>query len=517
MIDYNTMHQCKTKKRERYLGLGIGSTSLIWAHLTHFSCFLVYESTHYVTSHTNPWFGVSIVPFNTTLNWGKVPNVEFDLEEEEEERRIVGRATCNIKKGQELFQAYGTSGASDSVADFVYRYGFTPSTLEECDGMDGDVVSIDVEDILSIVEETKKGKNHSSLNSETLNLKTRRQVESEGSDNPNPFASITNITQRSSRLEALKMSGALDESPWDGLQGHWTAEIGRPSESFLQTFRASSLSKNHPKRDRENESSSMNIEDRLAFDDGGLSKLVGIFLVLLADDAAWERASIALRNNFDNDHKGSSSSGNEADSCDSEAEDDERSEASDESRKDDKSASILLSSIFNLCPQQTEELLQVALHVGMGGNDPWRALLDGVANAIDTTNPDSKQKLKKRKIAQQQQEEEKKEDISNIICTRATPLTSTSSHVQKLKAAFEAANAALCFRRRKLIEGELSCQNILNDLVTKQAKNKEEESYDFSSEAKVEAIKTVCILRDVEKTILEQAIEILEIASLDVR
>ncbi len=27
-------------------------------------------------SHTNPFFGVSIVPFNTTLNWDKVPNVE---------------------------------------------------------------------------------------------------------------------------------------------------------------------------------------------------------------------------------------------------------------------------------------------------------------------------------------------------------------------------------------------------------------------------------------------------------
>ncbi len=116
-------------------------------------------------SHTNPWYSVSIVPFNTTLNWDKVPNVEFDIEEEEKggnhhpdnnknsetsRQRVVGRATCNIKKGQELTQAYTTS-----VADQVYRYGFAPSTLEDCDGMDGDVVSNDLMDILSIVQETR--------------------------------------------------------------------------------------------------------------------------------------------------------------------------------------------------------------------------------------------------------------------------------------------------------------------------------------------------------------------------
>lgn len=462
------------------------------------------------------------MPFNTTLNWSKMPNVEFDLEEDVPYentvacQRIVGRASCNIKKGQELFQAYGTSGASDSVADFVYRYGFAPSTLEECSGMDGDVVSIDVADILSIAEATKKQcKNHSRLNSETLNLNTRRQVGSDGSDIP--FSSVTNITQLSSRLEALKMSGALDESPWDGMR-HWTAEIGRPAVSFLQTFCASSQSKSRTKRDRENENFpvSLEVEDRLAFDDGGLSKLVGIFIVLLADDADWERASISLQN-FENDHKGSSSSGNEADSCDSEAKDDESSQASDESRKDDITASILLSSIFNLCPHQREKLLQVALHVGMGGNDPWRALLDGVANAIATANSDIEQKLKKGKTAeQQQQQDEKKEDISNTICMGTTTLTSTSSHVQKVKAAFEAANAAICLRRRKLIEGELSFKNIFTDLVTQQAKNGQG-SDDVTSLAKEEAIKTVEILRHVEKSILEQAIKILEMATFDDR
>ncbi len=54
--------------------------------------------------------------------------------------------------------------------------------MEDCDGMDGDVVSIDVMDILSIVQETKKGKNTHSINSERLILKTRRQVGSEEGD-----------------------------------------------------------------------------------------------------------------------------------------------------------------------------------------------------------------------------------------------------------------------------------------------------------------------------------------------
>jgi hypothetical protein len=153
----------------------------------------------------------------------------------------------------------------------------------------------------------------------------------------------------------------------------------------------------------------------------------------------------------------------------------------------------------------------------MGGNDPWRALLDGVTNAIATANSDIEQKLKKGKTAeQQQQQDEKKEDISNTICMGTTTLTSTSSHVQKVKAAFEAANAAICLRRRKLIEGELSFKNIFTDLVTQQAKNGQG-SDDVTSLAKEEAIKTVEILRHVEKSILEQAIKILEMATFDDR
>lgn len=439
---------------------------------------------HLITlnSHTNPWFGVSIVPFNTTLNWDKMPNVEFEEVEEDNPDNnnnsetcqcIVGRATCDIKKGQELIQAYGTS-----VADLVYRYGFAPSSLEDCDGMDGDVVSIDLTDILAIAQESKNGKTHS-INSETLNLKTRQQVEGEGTDNA--FASITNIPHLSSRLDALKLSGALGESPWDGLDDHWTAEIARPAQAFLESPRASV-------RDGENTASSMNMKDKQAYDDGGLSKLVGTFVVLLADDAAWERASNALQD-FNYDIEESRSSGG------SEGKGDECSDTSDDSRKDDITASLLLSSILHFSAQQTDTLLQVALDKGAGGNDPWRALLDEICAATPTSEP----KAKKRKKS------------SN----------DTNASVQ-LRVAFEAAMAALLNRRAEIIEGESACQNILAQCNApvrlnerfpstegEYEKNKKSHEHKLNTAAKVQASKTINILRNVEKSILDQAIKIL--------
>lgn len=439
------------------------------------------------------------MPFNTTLNWDKAPNVEFDLEEEEEEednslinhnhsetrQRIVGRAICNIKKGTELFQAYGAS-----VADLVYRYGFAPSSLDDCNDMDGDVVSIDLTDILTIAQETKKGKTHR-LNSETLNLKTRFRSE----EIDNPFASITNIPHLSSRLAALKLSGALDESPWDGLDGHWTAEIARPAKPFLESLlSASSESKYNPKRGEENRTSPMNMEDELAYDDGGLSKLVGTFIVLFADDAAWERALNALEH-FSINVEGSTGS------VASEAEDDERSDTSDESRKDDIIASVLLSAIFHLSPQQTDALLKVALEKGAGGNDPWRALLDEISTCDDTST--CKQQSKKRKLSS---DKDINNTNTNTTCTSRNLLTSSSQPRQVLlRVAFDAAKTALLLRRSKLIEGKSSC-NI--EIEAECEKNEDDE-------AKVEVWKTINILRSVEESILDQAIEILSNMMVD--
>ena len=81
-----------------------------------------------------------------------------------------------------------------------------------------------------------------------------------------------------------------------------------------------------------------------------------------------------------------------------------------------------------------------------------------------------------------------------------------------MRAASEAALKALLMRRETAIEGESSCQDILAVLKANAdrecEKNKGSEEFKFV--AKVEASKTVKILRDVEKSILEQAIEILQ-------
>ena len=72
--------------------------------------------------------------------------MEFDLHrgnKHDEHPRIVGKAICDIKKGDELFQDYG-----DSVAELVYRCCFAPSNCR----MEGDAVSIAMSDILSIAQ-----------------------------------------------------------------------------------------------------------------------------------------------------------------------------------------------------------------------------------------------------------------------------------------------------------------------------------------------------------------------------
>ncbi len=284
----------------------------------------------------------------------------------------------------------------------------------------------------------------------------------------------------------MKLSGALDESPWDGLDGHWTAEIARPAPFLESLLSASSESKYNPRRGEENRTLSMNTEEELAYDDGGLSKLVGTFIVLFADEAAWERASNALQD-FDINVEGSKGS------VASEAVDDE-SHTSDESRKDDIIASLLLSAIFHLSPQQTDTLLKVALEKGAGGNDPWRALLDVISTCDDTST--SKQQSKKRKISS-----DKDINNTNTTCTSRDLRTSSSQPRQVLlRVAFEAAKTALLLRRAKLIEGESSCQHLS---VEAECEKNEDNA------AKVQANRTINILRCVEKSILDQAIEIL--------
>jgi len=66
-------------------------------------------------SHMNPWFGGSIVPFNTTLNYSLEPNVAFEPKGTE---FVVGIATRKIGAGEELTQEY-----ADATSELVYKYG----------------------------------------------------------------------------------------------------------------------------------------------------------------------------------------------------------------------------------------------------------------------------------------------------------------------------------------------------------------------------------------------------------
>jgi len=138
----------------------------------------------------------------------------------------------------------------------------------------------------------------------------------------------------------------------------------------------------------------------------------------------------------------------------------------------------------------------VALEKGAGGNDPWRALLDEISTCDDTST--SKQQSKKRKISS-----DKDINNTNTTCTSRDLRTSSSQPRQVLlRVAFEAAKTALLLRRAKLIEGESLCQYLSVDLEAECEKNED-------NAAKVQANRTINILRRVEKSILDQAIDIL--------
>lgn len=299
------------------------------------------RATSLVASHANPWFGVSIVPFNTTLNCpnvGDEANVEFDLvkkkiklpfsgtasdasnnsssnkrkrkgrngtrkgnknskEKTVTQVMIVGKAMTDIQPGHELFQQYG-----DSVAELVYRCGFAPRRLgDECEAlsidirvdlkgngkridsdeeigvMEGDVVSLSIRDIVQCVETVLK-KNFN------------RDKEHNG----------VVISSLLPRMEALKQSGAIDESPWDGLNGweYVTAEISMPSKSFVSAHlnknNTDDKSGNNSKKRRWNYDISGG-RDISLYDDGGISKLIGICLVLMANEEEWQRISTGLK------------------------------------------------------------------------------------------------------------------------------------------------------------------------------------------------------------------------------
>ncbi|KAL3808153.1 hypothetical protein ACHAXA_003551 [Cyclostephanos tholiformis] len=349
--------------------------------------------------------------------------------------------------------------------------------------VEGDAVSIAMSDIISVAQEkwsSKEGSNH------RLNSKTHT------SQGPQV------ITQLSLRIQALKKSGAIDVSPWDGMTDFLTAELTNPSNSFLSHS-------NHIEGSRI-------CKDQSDYDDGGVSKLIGVFLVLLADDDAWERASAALRSIDDIISRRKRLSGEMDDSRSDEkhedaspnnigSEDEVQSEANDDddelSRTDDITASVLLSSLANLSDKQCEELQKCALSAGRGGHDPWRALLFYLVR-LDYSNRDDKQVAKRIKTRQ-----------GSTTARESIPWTLI----------FEATNSAICDRLNKSIEGEMACESLIHDLANqhmKSGKNHGDESYgeeELSVEDGLEAINVVNILRGIEKDILVQAVEILNMSS----
>ena len=405
------------------------------------------------------------------MNWGHPANVEFDLvEENENDQRIVGKASCDIKQGEELFQQYG-----NSVAEVVYRCGFAP-TLDDMEG--GDVVSITMSDMISFAADK---------------------------------LSIKGISHLSSRIQALKQAGAIDESPWDGMDDCLTAELSRSSEAFL----SSQLNQS-----KETGNSNEDTVDRTVYDDGGVSKLIGIILVLLADDSAWERASIALQNvgtNADSEDEGDNVGKYNDGKTDSEG-DENDSHDEDESRTDDITAAVLLSSIANLSPQQSTVMKQIALDVGLGGHDPWRALLLHLFHIDNGTGNDGERDTKRQKIHQEMMAKPDHDDKA-----------STCIHWSLI---FEAATEAVRQRMNISLEGRALCKELLDSFETKPAakktenKNKSDENSksnidkgdgeDLGDEEKMEAINTISILRDVEESILGQAMEVLAMTSHEI-
>eukprot|EP00928_Gymnodinium_smaydae_P086899 TRINITY_DN7129_c0_g2_i1.p1 TRINITY_DN7129_c0_g2~~TRINITY_DN7129_c0_g2_i1.p1 ORF type:complete len:544 (+),score=97.56 TRINITY_DN7129_c0_g2_i1:42-1673(+) len=136
-----------------------------------------------VMSRIQPWWGGSFVPFVDQANhsW-QAPHVEFRLRRGE----VVGQALREIPVG-EVWQSYGEL----STADSLYRYGFA------CQAATASDVSATIVDVVTLSAE----------------LLTEGTAAESG-------------CRQSDRLAFLIRLGLLEESPWDGLEGHFGVELG---------------------------------------------------------------------------------------------------------------------------------------------------------------------------------------------------------------------------------------------------------------------------------------------------
>lgn len=173
----------------------------------------------------------------------------------------------------------------------------------------------------------------------------------------------------------------------------------------------------------------------------------------------------------------------------------------------------------NLNASQTQKLRQLALNVGQDDNDPWGALLLFVSE-VKTIN-------KTKDFNNNVDEMRKKQKIGNSD-GNATPNAITNGLLWKL--AVEAARLAIQKRMDVLLEGEKTCVSLLEELLRESQKQQstsailpmsgkktvdrfEEEELNY--EEKKDAINTVQTLRNVEKSILLCAMEVLDDVSTE--
>ena len=292
-------------------------------------------------SHINPWFGGSIVPFNTTLNWSERPNVEFDVDEGGAPR-VIGRATRDIAVGEEL-----TQECAPTTAELIYRYGFAP-TIDEVLGTGEGASSSGL---------ARKGSGQAAAqgcgarDEDVVSISFEQIVAACGADKMAPV-------RRGRRRKLLCAAGALDSSPWDGLDALVTVE--------------------------------------LQLNGSGLAKLLGACLALCADDSIWAAAEAATLkvapNAFEceeceeaSDEEASAEEASDEEASAEEASDEEASaeeasdeEASDEeaSADDDQIAAALVSALSSASATVVSALKGIAVTEGGEDADPWPALLD---------------------------------------------------------------------------------------------------------------------------------------------
>ena len=188
-----------------------------------------------VASHANPWFGRSVVPFNCTLNYGAPGNVAFS----ERGDVVVGRATRTVRAGEELLQQY-----AESHADLVYRYGFAPDAGEEL--LEDDVASVTLKDVVALcgaeraraaLRSQEKAALESLLRKDEAGVAAALQERDAlrakaAAPGPAPRSRPEVITRvfYGPVTTLLLAAEAVDESPWDGLEGTLTAELRRDGE-----------------------------------------------------------------------------------------------------------------------------------------------------------------------------------------------------------------------------------------------------------------------------------------------